>query len=132
MAILAATVAQFMCGAIWYSFIFGKLWGQINGFDKLPKAVQDKLVKEMGPYYGLQFVVTVITTVVLSILIKALPNFNVYYLAILLWFGFVVPTQVSGVLFGGTDNKWIVKKILVLAGASLLCLLSGAAVLNLF
>ncbi len=35
------------------------------------------------------------------------------------------------VIFGGTESKWIVKKIAVMAGASLVCLEVAAAVLSL-
>ena len=132
LAILIATIVEFAIGAVWYSFLFGKLWGKIHGFDKLTKEVQQKMMKEMGPYYGLQFIVTVITTVVLAFLLVSLPDLNPHLLAAYVWIGFVVPTQVSAVVFGGTERKWIVKKILVMAGASFLCLEAGALVLHLF
>lgn len=133
LAILGASVVQFMCGAVWYSLLFGKLWGKIHGFEKLPKEVQQKMMKEMGPYYGVQFLVTVLMTLVLALLISVLPkDWSAFKLAGLLWLGFVVPTQVSAVIFGGTEGKWVVKKIAVQAGAALLCLEVGAGVLQLF
>lgn len=121
LGILLATVAQFIVGAVWYSFLFGKMWGRIHGFDKLPKNVQNKMVKEMGPFYGIQFLVTVITTIILAYF-KSLENINLFYFAFLIWFGFIVPAQISAVIFGGTDKKWIVKKVLVQSGAALVCL----------
>lgn len=131
-AIIVATVVQFIIGAIWYSLIFGKLWGRIHRFDKLPKEVQQKMIKEMGPY-ALQAFVTLITTIALAIFVANVPfGFNVYTTAALLWIGFIVPAQVSAVIFGGTDKKWIVKKIAVQAGAALLCLEAAAFVLHLF
>lgn len=133
LAILLATIAQFIIGAIWYSALFGKLWGRIHGFDKLPKAVQQKMMKAMGPFYALQLFVTLITTIVLAIFITYLPHdWNIYALAGFFWMGFVVPTQVSAVIFGGTESKWIVKKIAVQAGASLLCLEAAAAIIHFF
>jgi hypothetical protein len=51
-------------------------------------------------------------------------------MAAFFWIGFVVPTQVSGVIFGGTEPKWIAKKILVQAGASFICLEVAAIVLS--
>ena len=127
LAILLATVLQFICGAVWYSLFFGKLWGKMHGFDELPKEIQRKMMGEMGPIYGVQFFVTLVVTFVLALFIKVLPNgWNVYGMTSLLWLGFVVPTQASSVLFGGTESKWIVKKIAVQAGASLVCLLVAA------
>ena len=133
LAILLATIAQFIIGAIWYSALFGKLWGKIHGFDKLPKETQEKMKKSMGPFYGLQLLMTVVTTVVLSVFITYLPlSWNAYMLAGFFWLGFVVPTQVSAVIFGGTEKKWIFKKIAVQAGASLVCLEAAAAIIHLF
>ncbi len=128
-AILLATILQFIVGAAWYTF-FGKIWGQIHGFDTLPKAVQQKMMKEMGPMYGVQFLVTLVTAFVFALFLAALPqDWNAYGMAGFFWIGFVVPTQISGVIFGGTENKWVVKKIAIQAGASLLCLQVAAAVL---
>jgi hypothetical protein len=132
LAIIAATVAQFVMGWIWYGPFFGNLWGKIHGFDKLSKEVQLKMMKAMAPFYGLQLLVTIITTVVLSILLTALPDWNMFALAALVWLGFVVPTQVSGVIFGGTEGKWILSKIAVQAGGALAFLLVAAFILNLF
>src|SRR5258708_6687674 len=129
--IIIATIAQFICGAIWYSVFFGKLWGQMHGFEKLSKETQDKMKKEMGPAYGVQFLVTLLSTFVLSIFITNLPGWNPYGMAGFFWLGFVLPTQTSAVLFGGTENKWVVKKIAVQAVGSLLFLEVAAAVLSL-
>ena len=131
-AIAVATVVQFIIGAVWYSFLFGKLWGKIHGFDQLSKEVQQAMMKKMGPFYALQFFVTIITTFVLALVVAGLPEWNTYGFALHLWLGFVVPTQVSAVIFGGTESKWIVKKIAVQAGASLACLMGAAWVLVLF
>lgn len=106
-AIAIAVVLQFIVGAVWYSVLFGKLWGQIHGFDKLPKATQQKMMKEMGPYYGIQLFLTVVTTVVLAIFITNQPDWNPYAMAAFFWLGFVVPTQASAAIFGGTERKWL-------------------------
>jgi hypothetical protein len=130
-AILLATIGQFIVGAIWYTVFFGKLWGKMHGFDKLPKAVQQKLMSQMGPTYGVQFLVTLLTSFVLALFIAVLPaDWNPYGLAGFFWLGFVVPTTVSGVLFGGTENKWVIQKIAVQIGASFLCLQTGAAIIH--
>ena len=84
----------------------------------------------MGPFYALQALMTLITTFVLAIFLAYVPDWNPYAMAGFFWIGFVVPTQVSAVIFGGTDKKWIVKKIAVQAGAALLCLEAGATILH--
>jgi len=127
-SILVATVLQFICGAIWYSALFGKLWGKIHGFDKLSKDIQQKMMQSMAPLYAIQLLVTVLTTYGLFVISSALPDHNIFTLAGLLWMSFMLPPQVSGVIFGGTESKWIVKKIAIQAGAALVCLEVAALV----
>jgi hypothetical protein len=129
LAILLAVIAQFGVGFVWYGPLFGKLWGKIHGFDKLSKAEQDKLMSEMGPIYGLQLLVTIITTIILDIFITNLAGWNPYAMAGFFWLGFTVPAQVSAVLFSNTPKKWMFTKVLLQAGASLVCLEVAAAII---
>ena len=117
---------------VWYSVPFGKVWGQIHGFDKLPKEKQKELASKMGPWYGLQLLVTVLTSVVLAMAIAALPETSPFVLSFLIWIGFVVPTQVSDVIFGGTEGRWIFTKIAILAFGSLACLWAAAFAIPFF
>lgn len=133
LSILLATIVQFIIGAIWYMPLFGKLWGKIHGFDKQSKATQEEMMKSMMPLLGVQLFFTLVTSIILYIFIYFLPHdWNVYALAGFFWIGFVVPTQVSAVIFGGTDPKWIVTKIFVMVGASFLCLEAAAIVIHFF
>ena len=128
--VLIMTVVQFIVGAVWYGPVFGGLWGKIHGFDKLSKEVQKKMMAEMGPYYGLQLLVTVLTSLVLVEFRSYVPSeSNIFWVVGMLWLGLVVPAQVSSVIFGGTDREWLVKKILVQAGGSFACLQAAALVL---
>lgn len=130
LAILIATILQFAFGAFWYGALFGKLWGKIHGFDKLPKDVQEKMMKEMGPFYGVQAFVTLITTVVLAIFIANQPDWNAFAMAGFFWIGFVVPTQISAAIFGGSPKEWLVKKVAIQAGAAFFCYEIAAIVLH--
>ena len=131
LAVLIASVLQFIFGAIWYMPLFGKMWGKIHGFEAHSKEVQEKMQKEIMPLLVVQLVVTVITTFVFALLLNGFPaDWNIYGLAAFFWLGFVVPTQVSAVIFGGTKPEWVVTKIAVMAGASLGCLEIAAAVLH--
>lgn len=130
-AVLVASVLQFVFGAVWYTPVFGKVWGKIHGFDKISKAEQQKMMKQMGPLLGAQFLGTVVTTVVLSAMLTGTTSaWNAYIFSGLCWLGFIVPTQVSAVLFGGTEPKWVVSKILIMAGGALGCMMIAAAVLG--
>lgn len=129
-AVVLASVAQFVIGAIWYMPLFGNLWGRIHGFDKLSKAEKQVAQKSMMPLLVVQFIGTLVTTVILARLFVLVPQYSVYTLGMMIWLGFFVPVQVSAVIFGGTESKWIVQKILVMAGASLACLMAAAAIIG--
>jgi hypothetical protein len=131
-AILLATILQFAAGAIWYSLLFSKQWGTIHGFDKLSKEIQQKLAKSMGPFYGIQAFITLVTTIILAIFITSQPTWNAYAMAGLFWLGFVVPTQISAAIFGSTERKFMFPKIAIQAGASIVCLEIAATVLHLW
>lgn len=123
-AILVATIAQFIFGAIWYMPIFGKLWGKIHGFDQVPKDKQKEMMKDMWMPLVIQFIGTTITSTVFALLLFGFPReWNIYGLGFFFWLGFIFPTQVAAVLFGGTPPKWVVTKTAVMAGASLGCML---------
>ena len=128
-AVGVASVLQFIFGAIWYTPVFGKVWGKIHGFDKYSPEAQKGMRRKMMPLLAMQFVMTVITTFAFALLMTELFD-NIYQIAGVLWFGFVVPTQVSAVLFGGTEPKWMVAKIAIMAGCSFFCLMIAAAVLS--
>lgn len=129
--IILASIAQFIVGAIWYMPLFGNMWGKIHGFASLSKSEQKAAQKQMMPMLAVQFVGTVVTTVVLAEFMKALPDLSPYYLVMLIWVGFYVPTQVSAVIFGGTEGKWVVAKSLIMMGGALACLLVAVTVLQL-
>lgn len=128
--IILAVLAQFVIGAVWYMALFGTLWGKIHGFDKLDKKTQKEMQAKMGPYYFLQLMVTATTTIVLQYLLGKVSSVSPYALTLLVWTGFVVPTQASAVVFGGTEARWIGTKLAIMAGGSLACLLAATAIMT--
>lgn len=132
LAVLVATIAMFAVGGFWYMVPFGKAWGDIHGFDKLSKKEQKDMQSKMGPYYGAQALVTLISAWALAYFLSAMPDTSWYTIAFFLWLGFIVPTEVSAVIFGGTEGKWIVKKIAISIGGALVCTFVGAWVISLF
>lgn len=132
LAVLAATVAMFAVGAIWYMPIFGKIWGEMHGFDKLSKKEQKEMQAKMGPYYLAQISVTFANAFVLAKLIAWLPEVSIYQIAFCTWVGFLVPAAVSSIIFGGTEGRWMSKKIAITIAGSLVASLVGVFVINLF
>jgi hypothetical protein len=121
LAILIAAVVQFIVGAIWYMPIFGKTWGKIHGFDMVPAEEQAQMMKGMWKLLVVQFISTLVMTTVLAIFITSLPaDWNVYALAGFFWLGFILTTQISAVLFGGTKPEWVLKKIAIMAVEALI------------
>jgi hypothetical protein len=130
-AVGVATVLQFLLGWIWYMPIFGKAWGEIHGFDEKSPEEQARMQKEMMPLMVTQLIITIITSFVFAVLQAGFPaNWNIFGLAGFFWIGFVVPTQIAAVIFGGTPKHFMVKKSAIMAGASFFCFQILAAVFH--
>lgn len=130
LAVLVATLAMFAVGAFWYMVPFGKIWGKIHDFDKLSEKKQKEMQASMGPWYGVQLVVTVISAYVLALFIATLPNVSPYWLAFLLWLGFVVPTEASAMIFGGSKPEYVWHKIAISVGESFFHLMVAAFIIQ--
>jgi hypothetical protein len=132
-AVLAATVAQFIFGAIWYMPIFGKIWGKIHDFDQVSPEKQKEMTKKMMPLLVVQFVFTFITSWVFLVIWNNFGgDMNIYAVAVYFWFGFILPTQAAAVIFGGTKPNWVVTKTAIMAGAGLINMLIAAFVFSKF
>ncbi|MCA9370150.1 MAG: DUF1761 domain-containing protein [Pseudomonadales bacterium] len=129
-AVFAATVAIFGVGAFWYMVPFAKIWGTIHGFDKLSKEKQKEMEAKMGPWYGVQLVVTILSAWVLAVLIGALPEMSAFFVAFLVWLGFVLPTTASNMIFGGSPEGYVWHKIAITSGEALVHLLVAAWVIS--
>lgn len=132
LAVLAAAAAMFAVGGFWYMVLFAKAWGKIHGLDKLSEKEQKEIQSKMAPLYGVQILVTLLSAWALAYFLTMQPDVRWYITAFLLWVGFIVPTEVSAVIFGGTEGKWAAKKIIISIGGSLACTLVGAWVISLF
>ncbi len=108
LAILAATLAAYVFGALWYSpLLFGKLWMKLNG---LTKADAEKAkAKGMAVSYLLQFVATLVTSFVFAMILEM----NVVEGAVsgliigfYLWLGFVATSSVGAVLWDKKSWSW--------------------------
>jgi hypothetical protein len=130
-SVVAATVAMFAVGGIWYMALFSRVWGKIVGLDKMTKKQREEMSKGMGVLYGMQIVVTVLSAAMLAYFMGQV-DIAWYMLAFFLWLGFIVPTEVSAVIFGGTDTKMALPKIMISIGGSLASTLVGAWVISLF
>lgn len=125
-----AIIVQFILGAVWYGPLFGKTWMRIMGGDKCtPKEIK-AMQKAMGPFYLIQIVLTAISTIILSIFIDISLEYSVPMTAFILWLGFIVPTQISGVIWGSTKKEFWLKQILILAGCQFVSIMLAAWILS--
>jgi hypothetical protein len=129
-AVIAATVVMFGIGAFWYMPLFGKLWGKIHDFDKLSKEKQKEMQSKMGPWYAAQLIVIIMQAFALTHFITAMPDVEYWKIAFWLWLGFVVPTETSAMIFGGSKPEYIWHKIFITIGEALLHMLVAAWVIN--
>src|SRR5688572_586621 len=110
LAVLLAAVASMVVGFFWYGpYLFAKPWMKLMGY------TQKSLEKEkanMGKTYGISFLMAILTAFVLKHSIE----FGAYYMGIggvsaglqgafWSWLGFVMPVQLTDVLFGGKSWK---------------------------
>lgn len=128
-SLVLAGVASMIVGFIWYSpMLFGNSWMKLSGYtaDSLKKAQ-----KEMGKWYGISFVLSLISAYVLShIMILSEYFFGYSQLstglttAFWMWLGFVMPVQLTDQIFG--SKKW--KLFIINTGYQLTALLLMAVI----
>jgi hypothetical protein len=128
-SLVLAGVASMIVGFIWYSpMLFGNSWMKLSGYtaDSLKKAQ-----KEMGKWYGISFVLSLISAYVLSHIMILSENFFGYSqlstgltTAFWMWLGFVMPVQLTDQIFG--SKKW--KLFIINTGYQLTALLLMAVI----
>jgi len=129
-AVLVAAVAQFIIGAIWYMPLFGKMWGKIHDFDQYDKPTQAAMQKQMMPLLVMQFLLGLLTAYVLAHFLTLVDTSEYIKITLWIWLGFIVPTQIAAILFGGTKPRWFLAKAMIMAGGSLACVLAAAWIIH--
>lgn len=130
-ATAATAVAMFMFGGFWYMVLFAKKWGEMFGFDKLSKKEQKEKQKEMGPLMTVQVLITILSAFALAKIIALAPEYSVLKIAVIVWAGFVAPTAISSVIFGGVETRWIKRRIAIMVSESFLRILLAAWIISL-
>jgi Protein of unknown function (DUF1761) len=130
--ILVMTIAGFALGALWHGPIFGKLWMKIHHGDK--KFTDAEMKKSMEGLWKLmltEFVATFLMVMTLDFLINIIPpNYSGVHIAFMVWLGYVLPTMMSTVIWGGDAKKWMCTKIILSSICRLLGLLATGYVLS--
>ncbi len=111
LALLLAAIAQMIVGFIWYGPLLGKPWMKLKGFNHT-QAEMKEMQKQMMPYYGLTFVVSLVTAYVLAHVMFLSQNYFNYQplmtglmTAFFMWIGFMMPVRFYNEIFGGKNWK---------------------------
>lgn len=109
LAVFLASVVSMGLGFLWYSpVVLGKQWMKERGFtqESLKKAQS-----EMGKLYGISFLVSLVMAYVLGHVMGLSESFFGFggvttglNTAFWMWFGFVMPVQVTATIFSDKKN----------------------------
>lgn len=131
LAILAAVVANFVLGFLWYTPLFGKAWAKENGFDTSVKPASGELAKGMISMVIGNFLMAYVFAHNIAAW-SFVPGMqespliaNILSSAIFTWLGFYVPVDLSTVAW--ERKSW--KLFAINTGYHLAMLLVAAVIL---
>ena len=128
-SVLVAAVATMILGFLWYSpILFANPWMRLMGVDPNDKAKLAEMQKGAGKLYGLAFVASIVSAMVLAKVIAVTTVNTIPYgmkIGFAVWLGFVTTVQLTGALFG----KQPIKLYLINTGYQLVCYLVMGAIL---
>src|SRR5208337_762227 len=128
-AVLVCAIASMAIGFLWYSpILFASPWMRLMGIDSNDKAKIAELQKGAGKLYGISFVASIASALVLAKIIDIASIDTVAYgmkIGFAVWLGFVTTVQLTGALFG----KQPTKLYLINTGYQLVCYLVMGGVL---
>lgn len=110
-AVIVCAVLSMVIGMAWYGkMLFGKSWMRVMGVDMstMTPERQKEMQKKMWPSYLAQFILSIISVVVLSITINKFLVFGAWggmQVAALMWLGFMMPIAAGGALWSGKSKK---------------------------
>jgi Protein of unknown function (DUF1761) len=128
-SVLVAAVAAMILGFLWYSpILFANPWMRLMGVDPNDKAKLAEMQKGAGKLYGLAFVASIVSAMVLAKVIAITTVNTIPYgmkIGFAVWLGFVTTVQLTGALFG----KQPIKLYLINTAYQLVCYLVMGAIL---
>jgi hypothetical protein len=99
LAVAAAAILAFGFGALWYGVVFAKPWMAAQGFTREELEADSG---SMGKTFGLTFLAYLFLALVMAMLVDLTNPATVnqgLWLGLMAWFGFMVPVNLTGVLY---------------------------------
>ena len=128
-AVFVAAIATMVLGFLWYSpILFATPWMRLMGYDPNDKAKLAEMQKGAGKIYGISFIASLVSAIVLAKIIDIASVNTILYgmkIGFAVWLGFVATVQLTGVLF----SKQPIKLFLINTGYQLVCYLAMGAIL---
>lgn len=132
LAVIVATIVNFIIGALWYMPLFGKAWAKEHGFDMTQKPKSSVMMKGMLFMVIGSFLLAFVLAHNIAAWnfvpgIKEMGNMpNAFMAAIFTWLGFYFPTHLGATVW---ENKsW--KLFFIDAGYNLVSLIVVAMILT--
>lgn len=130
LAVFVAAIASMILGFLWYSpILFARPWMRLMGVDPNDKAKLAEMQKGAGKLYGLSFVASMVSAIVLAKIIDITSVNTILYgmkVGFAVWLGFVATVQLTGALF----SKQPTMLLLINTGYQLVCYLAMGAILG--
>jgi hypothetical protein len=128
-AVFVAAIATMVLGFLWYSpILFATPWMRLMGYDPNDKAKLAEMQKGAGKTYGVAFIASLVSAIVLAKIIDISSVNTILYgmkIGFAMWLGFVATVQLTGALF----SKQPIKLFLINTGYQLICFLGMGAIL---
>jgi hypothetical protein len=99
LAVIAAAMLAFGFGALWYGVLMAKPWMAAQGFTREQLEAD---TQSMGRTFGLTFLVYLFLALVMAMLVSLTNPADVnqgLWLGLMVWFGFMVPVNLTSVLY---------------------------------
>lgn len=129
LAVFVAAAATMVLGFLWYSpILFARPWTRLMGIAPDDKAKLAEMQKGAGKLYGMSFVASLVSAIVLAKIISVTTVITIPYgmkVGFAVWLGFVATVQLTGSLF----SKQPFKLFLINTGYQLVCYLAMGAIL---
>jgi len=103
---------------------------EIIGADSKDKKAREKMQKEAGPLYGIQFLLVLFQVFVLAFYIKGWGEAGGIENALWIWAAFIVPTLAGSAMWNNDSNKVKFSRFMIQAGYQLILFVTFGFILG--